>query len=58
MTVEKNMNGSYVISDIKYGVFHKQVYYGYTKKESIKKFKDHYKNLRLLINESVKVKVK
>lgn len=43
MTVEKNRNGSYVIGEFVGNDWVKQVYYGYTKKEAIAKFKDYLK---------------
>jgi len=39
MTIEKNINGYWLITDIINGYFVKKVYGGYTKKEAIQLFK-------------------
>ena len=39
MIIERQRNGSYLISDIIKGYREKQVYYFYTKKEAIKLFR-------------------
>lgn len=39
MTIEKQHNGSLLITDIVNGQYIKQVYYGYTKKEAMADFK-------------------
>ena len=43
MIVEKQYNGSYLISDIVKGYWIKQVYYFYTKQEAIKTFRQYIK---------------
>ena len=42
MTVTKNLNGSYTISDIINGYLVSKTYYGYTLKESKRLFKLEY----------------
>lgn len=41
INIEKNLNGSYMITDDK---GNKEVYYGYTKIEAIKRFKEKFSN--------------
>ena len=43
MKIEKQYNGSYLISDIVKGYRIKQVYYFYTKQEAIKHFRQYRK---------------
>lgn len=40
MTIERNQEGAYVISDIIGGYLVTKRYYGYTKREAIKRFKE------------------
>lgn len=44
ITIEKQLNGSYLVSTIRNDQYIKQVYYGYTKKEAIAEFKQYIKN--------------
>ena len=46
MTITRLYNGSYYISDIIKGHLIEQVYYFYTKKEAIKKFRQYRKQLK------------
>ncbi len=46
MIVTKQLNGSYLISDIVNGYWIKQVYYFYTKKEAMKLFRQYRKQLK------------
>jgi len=46
MTITRLHNGSYYISDIIEGHLIEQVYYFYTKKEAIKKFRQYRKQLK------------
>jgi len=39
-TIEKNLNGSWVVSDIIGGYWVTKVYYGYTKRESLRLFEE------------------
>ena len=39
MTIEKNIHGAYVISDIVKGYRVSRQYYGYTKREAVKAFR-------------------
>ena len=41
MTVEKNREGAYVISDIVSGYLVTRSYYGYTKRESVRLFRTY-----------------
>ena len=43
MTIEKQSNGSLLISDIVNGYYVKKVYYFYSKKEAMKLFKEYIK---------------
>lgn len=43
MLIEKNINGYFVISDLIKGYLVKRIYMGYSKLESIKKFKEEFK---------------
>jgi len=43
MTVEKQHNGSFLISDIVNGYYVKKVYYFYSKKEAMKLFREYIK---------------
>ena len=43
MTVDKNSEGAWRVSDIINGYLVTKRYYGYTKKEAIKMFKEEYK---------------
>ena len=45
MIINKNHNGSVLITDIINNQYIKQIYYGYTKKECVRKFKIYIKNL-------------
>ena len=44
MLIEKNLNGSLVISELVNGQFITRVYYGYTKRECIRMFRDEIKS--------------
>mgnify|MGYP001613860763 CR=1 FL=1 len=44
MLIEKNINGSIVISELVRGLFITRVYYGYTKRECIRMFCDEIKS--------------
>ena len=46
MTVERQHNGSLLISDIVNGYYVKKVYYFYSKKEAIKLFREYIKQER------------
>lgn len=46
MTVEKNYNGSYVIGAWIGNDWIHKVYYGYSKKESISRFKKYLKSIQ------------
>ena len=46
MTIDKNNEGAWRISDIIKGYWHTQVYYFYTKKEAIQLFKQQYKGVK------------
>jgi len=46
MIITKQLNGSYLITDIVKGYWIKQVYYFYTKKEAIKLFRQYRKKLK------------
>tara|TARA_R100000315_G_C5174536_1_gene100905 strand:+ start:369 stop:521 length:153 start_codon:yes stop_codon:yes gene_type:complete len=46
MTIEKQQNGSLLISDIVNNQYIKQVYYFYTKKDAIKLFRQYRKQLK------------
>lgn len=41
MTIEKNREGAYVISDIVSGYLVTRSYYGYTKRESVRLFRTY-----------------
>jgi hypothetical protein len=43
MTVDKNAEGAWRVSDIIGGYLVTKVYYEYTKREAIKRFKEEYK---------------
>lgn len=43
MTIEKNQAGAYVISDIVGGYLVTRQYYGYTKREAMRLFRDYVK---------------
>ena len=45
MTINKNLQGGWRICENINGYLETQVYYFYTKKESIKLFKEHKKNI-------------
>ena len=58
MIIERQHNGSLLISDIVNGYWIKQVYYFYSKKEAIKLFKNLKKDMRLqLLVERVNTKI-
>ena len=46
MIIERQGNGSLLISDIVDGYWIKQVYYFYSKKEAIKLFREHKKEMQ------------
>ena len=46
MIVTKQLNGSYLISDIVNGYWIKQVYYFYTTREAMKLFREYRKQLK------------
>ena len=46
MIIERQGNGSLLISDIIDGYWIKQVYYFYSKKEAIKLFREHKKKMQ------------
>ena len=41
MTIEKNREGAYVISDIVSGYLVTRSYYGHTKREAVRLFREH-----------------
>ena len=41
MTIEKNREGAYVISDIVSGYLVTRSYYGYTKRDAVRLFRAH-----------------
>ena len=45
MTIDKNLEGAWRICENINGYLETQVYYFYTKKDAIKKFKEYKKNL-------------
>lgn len=45
MTIEKNSEGAWVISDLVGGYFVTQRYYFYTKREAIKLFREYVRGL-------------
>jgi hypothetical protein len=47
MIIDKNREGAWRITDIVNGYLETRVYYFYTKKEALKKFKEEFKNRRL-----------
>ena len=46
MTIERQGNGSLLISDIVNGYYVKKVYYFYSKKEAIKLFREYRKEVK------------
>jgi hypothetical protein len=46
MTVERQSNGSLLISDIVNGYYVKKVYYFYSKKEAMKLFREYIKEVK------------
>jgi len=46
MIIERQHNGSLLISDIVNGYYVKQVYYFYSKKEAMKLFREHKKEMQ------------
>jgi hypothetical protein len=46
MTIERQGNGSLLISDIVNGYYVKKVYYFYSKKEAIKLFREYIKEVK------------
>jgi hypothetical protein len=59
MTVERQHNGSLLISDIVNGYYVKKVYYFYSKKEAIKLFREHRKEIQPeRVNRKITIKEK
>jgi hypothetical protein len=44
MTVEKQLNGSLLVYTVHKGRLVRMVYYGYTKREAVKLFREHLKS--------------
>lgn len=44
MTIERNYEGAWVISDVIGGYLETRRYYGYTKRESVAQFKQEFKS--------------
>jgi len=45
MTIERQRNGSFLITDIKNGVLLRRVYYGYSKTEAVRLFREFIKGV-------------
>ena len=45
MVIEKNHNGAYIISEVIKGYLVTRVFYGYNKREAVKKFKEGTKTI-------------
>ena len=43
-TTTRNLNGSLTVSTIEYGRLIQQTYYGYSKREAVRLFREHVRN--------------